>query len=296
MGGMVAERRFTLFHFSLIPISQMTITMRTRDSREEWLRFALKGPFEFDHFGGSRLYWVPQGEAGECIVGLIQKTKIHELHKPPGEGGGEISKEEWQGSYVMLDPTHHDEGQRIAVENDVVGKPGSLVKSLAKAINGRDEAPYQIEIEALFDAARFWAFSNKHDNLLKRIDFDFVVPNMWDTEKDLDEDLRDTGNVTGAERVRIGLSSEHGVSTDNQKVREGVEYAERGAGTLSARAMDGTPFRSTKQPLISKIPAAKAGADAMVKYFGGLKRIILHRAESSVVDDPNRPADSSSDD
>lgn len=284
----MAERKFTLFHFSLIPISQLSMMMRANDTREEWLRFALSEPFEFEHIGGVTLHWVPHGEAEECIVGVVQRTKLHELHRPPHEGGGEISTEEWQGAYVLLDPTHHDEGQRVAVENDVVGKPSSLIKSLAKALNRRDDAPYQIEIEPLFDAARFWAFSKEHNNVLRTIDFDFVVPNMWSTEKDLDEDLRDTGNVTGAERVRVGLRSEHGVSTDNRKVRDGVEYAEKGAGTLSARAMDGARFRSTKQPLTSSIPSVKAGLAEMLKFFSGLRGTILRRAESSPVDDTDR--------
>lgn len=285
------ERKFTLFHFSMIPITQTTFTMRTDDTREDWLRHALKDKFEFGHLGGSTLYWVPQGTADECIVGLVQKTKIHELHDPPEKGGGEITREEWQGAYVMVDPTHHDEGQRIAVENDVVGRPAALIKSLARYLNQREEAPYQIEIEPLWDASRFWAFAQSHDNVMKRIDFDFVVPNMWATESDLDADLRDTGNVTGAERVSVGFRSDHGVSTDNQKVREGVEYAERGAGTLSARAMDGTRFRSTKTLLVSKIPAVKAGAEGMVKYFGGLKRTILHRGKSPTLDDSDGLSD-----
>lgn len=280
----MAERAFTLFHFSMIPIAQTTFAMRRSDTREDWLRHALNDSFEFDHLGGSKLYWVPQGSADECILGLIQKTKIHELHEPPEKGGGEITKEEWQGAYVMVDPTHHDEGQRIAVENDVVGKPTALIKSLARYLNQRDEAPFQIEIEPLWDASRFWAFANAHDNVMKRIEFDFVVPNMWSTESDLDADLRDTGNVTGAERVNIGFRSHHGVSTDNTKVREGVEYAERGAGTLVARAMDGTRFRSTKTLLISRIPAFKADAEAMVRYFTGLKRTILQRGKGPSLD------------
>lgn len=287
----MADRKFTLFHFSMIPIAQTTITMRIKDSREEWLRHALRETFEFDHLGGASLHWVPQGQADECMVGLIQKTKIHDLHEPPEKGGREISREEWQGAYVLVDPTHHDEGQRIAVENDVVGKPNALIKSLARYLNAHDEAPYQIEIEPLWDASRFWAFAKDHGNVMKRIDFDFVVPNMWTTESDLDADLKDTGNVTGAERVSVGFRSDHGVSTDNQKVHEGVEYAEKGAGTLSARAMDGTRFRSTKTLLTSTIPAVKAGADAMVTYFDGLKRTILQRGKSPTMDDSSGPSD-----
>ena len=292
----MADRRFTLFHFSMIPIVQTSITMRTEDTREDWLRHALSNSFEFYHLGGATLHWVPQGAAEECVVGLIQKTKVHDLHEPPEKGGGEITTEEWQGAYVMVDPTHHDEGQRIAVENDVVGKPTALIKSLAKYLNAHDEAPYQIEIEPLWDASRFWAFAKLHDNLVKRIDFDFVVPNMWTTESDLDADLKDTGNVTGAERVTVGFRSEHGVSTNNQKVKEGVEYAERGAGNLSARALDGTRFSSTKTLLTSRIPAIKAGAETMVSYFSGLKRTILQRGKSPSMDDTDQLTDRSADD
>lgn len=78
----MAERAFTLFHFSMIPITQTTFSMRRDDTREEWLRHALKDAFEFDHLGGSKLYWAPQGAADECMLGLIQKTKTHELRKP----------------------------------------------------------------------------------------------------------------------------------------------------------------------------------------------------------------------
>ncbi len=260
--------------------------MRRDLDRQEWLRYALQDVFEFEHRGGSTLHWVPQGAADECMLGLIQKTKIHQLHEPPEKGGQEITREEWQGAYVMIDPTHHDEGQRIAVENDVVGKPNALLKSLAQHLNLREDAPYQIEIEPIWDASRFWAFSNAHNNMMQKIEFDFVVPNMWSTETDLDHDLRDTGEKTGAERVSVAFRSQHGVSTNNSKVRQGVKYAERGAGTLSARAMDGTPFRSTKTMLISKIPAVKAGAEAMAAYFAGLKRTILQRGKGSALDDP----------
>lgn len=288
----MATRKFTLFHFSMIPFVQTSMTMRLQDSREEWLRHALSSSFEFEHLGCTALHWVPQGSADECIIGLIQKTKTHDLHEPPERGGGEITKEEWQGAYVIIDPTHHDEGQRIAVENDEVGKPSALMRSLAKYLNKHDEAAYQIEIEPLWDSARFWSFAKSHGNLMKRIDFDFVVPNMWSTESDLDADLKDTGNVTGAERVSVGFRSEHGVSTDNQKIKEGVDYTERGAGSLTAKAMDGTRFSSTQTMLTSTIPAVKAKAGAMVNYFRDLKGTILQRGKNPPMDDSHGPSDS----
>lgn len=291
----MAQKVFTLFHLSLVPIAQLDIEMRKDDSREQWLRFALSQGFEFTHWGGGTLHWVPLSPIDECIFGLLERTRPHEHHMPPSEGGAEVVSEEWQGAYVMIDPTHHDEGQRVSVENDVVGQPRALLKSLVSAINDRRAAPYQIEIEPLFDASRFWAFAKRHDNVLRSVTFDFVVPNMWGTESDLEKDLKDTGAQTGAERVTVGISGEHGIFTENQKVRDGVEYAEKGAGTVRAKAMDGQRFSSTARPRTSRIPLVEAGSELMHEYFGKLKRKILGREQDSAMDSSDRPGDGSAD-
>ncbi len=273
----MTERKFTLFHLSLVPVQQTNFDMRLGDSREEWLRFALSEPFEFLHRGGGQLYWVPHGDIEETIFGIVQRTRSHGHHLPPDKGGTEVVTEEWQGAYVLLDPTHHDEGQRVAVENDVVGRPRALLRSLVSAINDRPDAPFQIEVEALFDATEFWAFARKHNHLMRRITFDFVVPNMWGTESDLESDLDDTGKQTGAERVKISMFGQHGVTTDNPKVRNGVEYAEKGAGTVSATAPDGTRFSSTRRPKVTKIPAFSEAGQPLKGYFHALKKRILSR-------------------
>lgn len=285
------QRTFTLFHLSLVPVSQLDIETRRGDSREDWLRHSLSARFEFEHWGGGVLHWVPVASLGESILGLLERTRPHEHHEPPEQGGGEIITDEWQGAYVVIDPTHHNEGQRVSVENDVVGQPRALLKSLIGAINDRVDAPYQIEIEPLFDASRFWAFAARHDNVLRTVKFDFVVPNMWGTESDLEKDLRETGQQTGAERVTIGISSEHGVLTENQKIRDGVEYAEKGAGTVSAKSLDGQRFSSTARPRTTRIPLIQVGKDLMVQSFEKMKRSILGREQEPPLDDSDRPSD-----
>ena len=104
----MAQKTFTLFHFSLVPIAQLDIETRPKETRESWLRHALSESFEFTHWGGGKLYWVPLGDIDECIAGLLQRTRQHEHHRSPAEGGAEVVTEEWQGAYVLIDPTHHD--------------------------------------------------------------------------------------------------------------------------------------------------------------------------------------------
>lgn len=254
-----------------------------RGSREHWIRHALSIPFSFPHRARTQLHWVPLASIDESVLGLLQKTRKHERHRPPHEGGEEIVEDEWQGAYVLVDPTHHDEGQRVAVENDVVGEPQALLKSLVSAMNSMAGTPYHVEIEPLFDAREFWVFAEQHGNAMRYINFDFVVPNMWTPHNDLELDLRDTGAETGAQRVKVGFASEDGVRANAPRIRRGVDYAEKGAGTLSAKSMDGARFHSTKTAKTTMAPIV-IGALTFA-LFASMKERILGRGKARSVAD-----------
>lgn len=291
----MAHRTFTLFHLNLVPVRQMSL-LSWEGSREDWLRHTLAKRFEFPHRGGDTLHWVPREPIDECIFGVLEKTRPFEHHEPPERGGGEVVSDAWQGAYVLIDPTTHNEGQRVSVENDVVGTPNAILGSLMAALNRRDDSPYEIEAAPIFDGGRFWAFAKKHGNVLQRITFNFVVPNMWGTESDLDSDLRDTGNQTGAARVKTELSSDDGVTTDNQKVRDGVNYAERGAGEITARSQDGKLFSSTKRPTTSKIPLIQGTKEQIRQAFESLKGKILGHEQDNSADPTDSAGDGALDD
>jgi hypothetical protein len=281
----VADRTFTLFHLNLIPRPDPTFET-FRGSRDDWLRYALSEPFSFPHWGGATLYWTPVDAIDECILGVLQRTRKHERHRPPEELGGEVIDEEWQGAYVLLDPTHHEEGQRVAIENDVVGEPQALLKYLVESLNSRPDHAYHMEIEPLFDGEEFWEFAEAHDNLLRTITFNFVVPNMWRVYDDLEHDLEDTGKETGAQRVRYGLDSDDGVFAKAPRIRRGIEYTQRGAGTVTAKSLDGDPFSSTSKMRTTRIPAVAFGMVATAAVFLALKErsfngsATLHHADN----------------
>lgn len=241
---MVGSRFFTLFHFSMLPVKQLDIETERLLDREEWMRFSLSKPFEFTHRGGQTLFWTPREIYADVIVGLIQKQAPHTLHLPPNEGGEEFVTEEWQGTHVLIDPTSHEHGQRIAVENDVVGTPRALMASLQKALNLRVDRPFQIEIDPIFDPRSFWSFINEHGGMIQSVSFNFVTPNMWGTKKALDAELAATREETGAERVVVALSSENGLDGGSERVRDGVEYTERGGGSVKAKSLDGDRYSS----------------------------------------------------
>ena len=240
------------------------------------------------------MHWVPLDDVGGYIFGLLEQKRPHEHHLPPERGGAEIITDEWQGAYVLIDPTHHGDGQKAAVENDVVGKPGAILGKLIEAINRRNDKPFVIEFEPVFDSTSFWEFAKSNDMILRNIKFEFVVPNMWGAKSALDEDLKDTGEQTGAERVSVGFKGSGGVYTDNQKVKDGVEYAERGAGEINATAMDGTPYSSKTKSKTTKIPEVKGDKKTMHDYFSSLKEKIFGREKDTKSDENSTITDDDS--
>lgn len=276
-------RKFTLFHLSLRPIEQIDIETRVA-SREEWIRRIFAEQFEFPHRGQSQVHWVPIEKASDCILGLFQRTRLHQHHMDPSAGGAEVQSDEWQGAYVLIDPRAHDRGQRVAVENDVVGKPAALLRSFVAAVNQRPDRPFHVDIEPIWEGTRFWTFAAKHNFVLKSVTFDFVVPNMWSAESALTEDLRDTGEDTGADRVWVSLQSGTGIRSLSERVRSGVAYAEKGAGSVRAKALDGDDFSSDAKSKSTRVPFFKASQQMLVRSFLSLKDVIFGYEKSDSVD------------
>lgn len=60
--------------------------------------------------------------------------------------------QEWQGAIVILDPSHHADGQKLAFEKDVtIGSPNAVLNAMIEVVNARPEGGYIIEAKALFE-------------------------------------------------------------------------------------------------------------------------------------------------
>lgn len=273
-------RTFELFHLSLLSRQQDLFSEKSEWEREDWLRHAFKENFEFEHRGNT-FHWVPWAVDGADIIGIIQRQTSRQYHQPPREGGAEMRGMEWQGAIAVIDPSSHDTGQRAAIERDAsVGTPRSLLKSILASINERANAPYTIEFKPIFDQQTFWAFAAKHRYRLKSITFDFVMPNMWGTRSNLEKELKDTRDETGADKAKVNLSGSDGVGTDNDRVKEGVGYAGDGGGSVSAKSLDGESFSSTKKNAKTKVlEPLDQNADEQIGFWKKVSKKVLAQNE-----------------
>ncbi len=252
----MSNRKFHLFHLNLIPISG-PLFQGQDPTREEYLRTMLEKDFEFDIQRGeshNNASWVYKGQIDGVILGILEKEVLHQHHLPPEEGGEEVISSEWQGAWVVVDPTTHEKGQRVSVEIDPAVSSKSLLKALFGHLNNDKNKPYEIIHEQIFDGNNFWNYAKQANNRLTKVQFDFVVPNMWKSAEKLDEELKEAGIETGAQRVTVSYQSSEGVDAESKQVKSAVKYIERGAGRITASASGLTPFNSDDNPATTEIP------------------------------------------
>lgn len=192
-------------------------------------------------------------------------------------GGEETSSLEWQGAYVVIDPTHHDDGQKMSIENDIVGSPLLLTNALFAYLNEDPNAPFTIVPEPLFDSSTFWSFADKNAGVLRSVRFEFVVPNMFGITTNMDADLKEAGEDTGSDRVTLAFSAIKGIFARSKRILQAVAYAERGGGKIKATSLDGDTYNSDRKLKTAKISvdelntgpkADKPNIDALNRLLG----------------------------
>jgi hypothetical protein len=246
-------RVFEQFHFSLIEREQPSFLEPSRD-REHWLRAKFGGPLTFKHHG-KPFFWVPQPLSDEFIVGVIERKRRQPERTPPEEGAKEIEGEFWTGSMVIIDPQNRPDGQRVAFENRTnVGQPAAILSSLVALLNSDEAHQYALHFKSLFRGDSFWRFADKHGGRLEYVSFRFTVPNMiFGAGGGVKKGLTRIGADTDAQEIELKVESDDGVRADSETVKEGLAYGEEGNARVTAKALSGEYWSSTKRKLTIKM-------------------------------------------
>lgn len=230
-----------------------------------------------------------------AIIGVIERQYPINHYDPPEDGGKPTSSDIWQGAVVTIDPEHHNDGQKLAFERGTkVGQPLAVLSSLVGQLNLIDGAPYIITIKAIWDEQSFQTFASRHANILKSITFDFVVPNMFDLSGKLDEKLKQVGEDTGAQHVKLTLESPDGVKADAPEVQAGVAYGSKGQATLTAVAMDGDRYTSTNKVRTSRVASLLGQGKALLAVIRDKLDEVLGQDDAGT-GGPDRDSDDSGD-
>lgn len=248
--------RFELFRVSLMVRPQADLFVADEHDRETFLRRVFLTPYKFEYRGIPFQYLPYAVSVGPNVLGAIGRERVAVEDVPTADGFQEDVHIGWKASLLALDPTNSEDGQKIALQIDIrVGAPASLIDALVAEINRENpRALYNIEVQPIFDGRTFWQFAKEHENKITELTFDLVVPNgFWNASKSVKEEMRDAKERLRAQRVTNTVRSKDGLNTDDEGVRDAVEYAESGSGSIRAKTKEGRRFNSKSKTRTSTL-------------------------------------------
>jgi hypothetical protein len=259
------KERFDLFRLSLLARREVSL-FAPEETREQFLRRAFGSARSFEHYA-STFHYVPHPEiaAGGVIMGAIGRQVATEENLPPPQGLAESVRETWKASVFALDPTDHEDGQKIAFEVDPkVGGPTPLLGSLVASINDEDSR-YLIEAGPILNSETFWAWARADNRTVTDITIDVPAPNgLFNTNKKMKAELKTTREVTGAETVTIGLHATEGLKTNSESIEDAVNYAETSGGRVKAKDSEGESFVSTTSQKSTTLSSDKDSDEPLI--------------------------------
>ncbi len=215
-------------------------------TREECIRHAFSKMIQFSVRSKAYYYTpVPDFEEKIGIFGRIGRQLQVQESLPPEEELTEIVRPQWQSSKIIIDPTHHDDGQQIAIESKSdVGNCNTILKAIAEHINRNAFIPYIIEIGPIIDTRTFWDFEKENRGRITKITVTAPVPNMFNHSGNIDNDMKEYRDKERASTVTHSLANPDGLNVETERVREGVEYAAKTGGSIRATALGKKTYNS----------------------------------------------------
>lgn len=229
-------------------------------SREQWLRHIFSLSMRFEH--RNRLFHyapIPELSKEMLIAGRIGRQITTKENEPPESHLKETERSAWIASLVFIDPSHHKDGQKIAIQEDKkVGVPVSILRSLAEQINGQTPShKFVMEINAISDAEDFWRFVRENKGEITSVEFELIPPNMFGLRDDFDRELKELRDNEKAQKVNFEIKSADGLTLDTSRIRKTVEYTVEGGGSVRARTKSRKTFNSRLSTKRINVPEDK---------------------------------------
>ncbi|PBD15464.1 hypothetical protein CLD06_06045 [Wolbachia endosymbiont of Drosophila subpulchrella] len=275
------SEKFELFRLSLMARPQRDLILddpKGDPTKEEYLRKVFNKKYMVSH-RGTEFYYVPlpsDKKTPPFLGGRIGRSFENIEFTPPDQGFNESLHKGWKALAIVLDPSPHDDGQKIAVEvNREVGQASAILGSLIERINQEDDAIYMIDHRPIIDAETFWQFAKENKGNITNLKFEFTAPNMFGGRDSIQEELRAFRDNERAQKVSIALTSPDGINTDTERVHEGVDYAEKGGGDITARTKNNRRYNSKNKVKITHIAIDSTSSESKLSQILNLARNVL---------------------
>ncbi len=232
---------------------------------------------EFEHYNNT-FHYVPDSSAVglSVLLGRLGRPFESDENLAPDQQLQATVHYGWKAAVVVVDPTAHDDGQKVMMNHDtLVGNPLPLLSALVGQINSSQTlGPYSISVDPIFEASSFFAFAKENEGDITSLTFDLTVPNMFGGSDGLSTWLRDTNRQENAESVTLKLKNREGLKADTPDVREAVDYATKGGGRVKATTRRGKQFDSKDRAKTTKLAGDDTDGTLLQRVVRELTKLV----------------------
>lgn len=229
--------RYFLSEKSKLPILEAAEYEADSRSRHEFLKQELSKNFNFNH-SGVNFDYVFIAQEQQFILARIGRPKTEIKLKGPETGFTESKENSWHAVNFIMDISNHNEGQKIALENDSdVGIPLSITKSLASYLNKNIDSNWDITANPITDNSTFWNAAKENRGKITELQLTFVAPNILGGKDKTTEALRTWRDELNMQETQVNFKNADGtIEVDNQSVRDGIDVISKGGGSSKLKS------------------------------------------------------------
>jgi len=271
---------FELFRISLTKRESIQLKLFSNEnkqiSRQDFLNEVFSDRIIFFHQSNEfHFIRINNLNLKDKIIGKIGRPIVSEENLPPEQGFEEAEHTGWKASIIVIDPAPHEDGQKISFQKlRDVGESFALIKSLVKKINEKKDSIYHIEIEPIFSSRTFWDFVEKNKGEITNIKFNFTTPNMFGSSDELSKELAALRDNEKAQKVELTLKSDDGLETNTERLKQAVEYAQKGTGEIRAISKNGKRYNSIETTASILINDDKKEGSLLNRVLNQIKTVL----------------------
>lgn len=250
---------FQYFRFFLSPM-QGNLFCQLEDSRINSIQEVFKTDFDGTYRGMP--YTIRFSNQYDDILHLkIAKHTSIKRNKSPEENFETELVEHWPYINMLVSPLkeiNQDYGQIIAIEHktSILDNPTNLLRNWADSKNQKLQMyGYALSINPITQKESFWSIVKKYQGQIEEVIFEYAMPNLFNTNDTLEQDLKNANKNFNASKASISFSNKAGglnLSEENTLLKQSAEYVDNGGGTFKLKKRGDKKYMVSAQRIKTK--------------------------------------------
>ncbi len=204
--------------------------------------WTFSGPLYFDYRGEKYALVLEKFVDGEYILATLGKKSHGLMHMPPEEKFSAQEFDDWPTVPIFISLSGSpDTGQAFAVgtSNKVTIKPLLLLDAMVKKLSEEiKKSSYELNINPITKTEDFWDLVDEYKDNIEEVEFNFVAPNLFNAEQELDNELKTASQTFQATQMSVKLQNKvNGINLSESQpfTKRAAEYVSQGGGQYRMR-------------------------------------------------------------